>query len=282
MVETEEDFGTQGAPPSNQELLDWLAVDFREHGWDVKRLLKQFVTSSAYRQTGVASEDRVRIDPDNAYLSRGPRFRLRAEVIRDQALAVAGLLSTKQFGSPVYPPNPVKSVRSAFAGATNWVESQGEDRYRRAIYTYLKRSAPHPLFDTFDMATREVCNLRRIRTNTPLQSFMTLNDRTFIEAAQAMAAKMLKQGDTPRTQIEYGFQLALLRPASPEQIAELETLYIEMHENYLAALEDANLMIDAIGNFGIDEETRKSKSAELAALTVVANVMLNLDAFLTK
>lgn len=282
IVETEEDFGTQGSPPSNQALLDWVAVDFRENGWDVKRLLKQIVTSSTYRQTGIATMERVKVDPDNAFLSRGPRFRLRAEVIRDQALAVTGLLSAKRFGPPVYPPNPVKSVRSAFAGQTIWVESKGENRYRRAIYTYLKRSSPHPLFETFDMATREVCNLRRIRTNTPLQSFMTLNDRTFIEAAQSLAAKMHQRGDTPDQQIEHGLKLALLRPGSTDQIVELGKLYAELRNVYEAAPDDAKLMTDAIGKFGIDEETGKTKSAELAALTVVANVILNLDAFLTK
>lgn len=226
--------------------------------------------------------ERVRADPVNAFLSRGPRFRMRAEVIRDQALAVSGLLSAKQFGPPVYPPNPVKSVRSAFAGDTVWVESQGEDRYRRAIYTYLKRSSPHPLFDTFDMATREVCNLRRVRTNTPLQSFMTLNDRTFIEAAQSLAARMLLKSDSSTKQIQHGLELALLRPGSPDQISALEQLYSEMRQVYSAAPEDASQMTDAMESFGVDEETRRVKSVELAALTVVANVILNLDAFLTK
>lgn len=282
IVETEEDFGTQGTPPSNQELLDWIAVDFRENGWNVKQLLKQIVTSSTYRQTSVATAGRINVDPDNVFLSRGPRFRLRAEVIRDQALAVSGLLSPKKFGPPVYPPNPVKSVRSAFAGNTVWVESQGENRYRRAIYTYLKRSSPHPLFETFDMSTREVCNLRRIRTNTPLQSFMTLNDRTFIEAAQSLAAKMHLHSGPAESQIKHGLELALLRPGNSEQVAALTRLYTEMQASYVANPANADQLIDAIRNFGIDEETEKSKSAELAALTVVANVILNLDAFLTK
>lgn len=282
IVETEEDFGTQGLPPSNQELLDWLAVDFQNNGWDVKRLLKQMVTSSAYRQTSVATDDRLDIDPRNVYLSRGPRFRMRAEVIRDQALAVTGLLSHKQFGPPVYPPNPVKVVRSAFTGGTNWVESKGENRYRRAIYTYLKRTSPHPLFETFDMATREVCNMRRIRTNTPLQSFMTLNDRTFIEAAQAMAAKMYQHSDDPRKQIEFGFEMALMRKGDENQVNSVRGLYDKILKQYEADVDEAKLMVDIIDQFGIDRETRDANAAELASLTVAANVILNLDSFLTK
>ena len=282
IVETEEDFGTQGTPPSNQELLDWLAVDFQENGWNVKRLLKQIVTSSTYRQSSVATRDQLAKDPHNMFLSRGPRFRMRAEVIRDQALAVSGLLSRKQFGPPVYPPNPVKKVRSAFTGGSVWNESKGEDRYRRAIYTYLKRTSPHPLFETFDMATREVCNMRRIRTNTPLQSFMTLNDRTFIEAAQAIAATMLKHDQSPREQIRYGYEKALLRDGTEQQITSLENLYARLVEKYKNNPKEAVELMDGVEEFGIDQETRKAKTSELASLIVVANVILNLDSFLTK
>ena len=282
IVETEEDFGTQGSPPTHPELLDWLAVDFRENGWDVKRLLKQIVTSSTYRQTSIATADRLERDPRNVMYSRGPRFRLRAEVVRDQALAVAGLLSHKMYGPPVYPPNPVKQVRSAFTGGTVWNESEGEDRYRRALYTYLKRSAPHPLFETFDMATREVCNLRRIRTNTPLQSFMTLNDRTFLEAAQALAVKMYQFSDEPGEQLEQGFRLALFRSCNNQQKKSLSELYQNTLKKYRESPKEAKSMIDAVSDFGVDEQTIASHSAELATLTVVANVILNLDSFLTR
>ena len=278
IVRSEEDFGTQGSLPTHPQLLDWLAVDFRESGWDVKRLLKQMVMSSAYRQSSAATPERLERDPRNSYLSRGPRFRLRAEVIRDQALAVSGLLSKKKYGPAVYPPNPVKKVRSAFQGETVWNESQGEDRYRRAIYTYLKRSAPHPLFETFDMATREVCNMRRIRTNTPLQSFMTLNDQTFVEAAQALARKMYDSDENRRHRVANGFSIALLRPPSEQQLGTLHELYQTTHADY----SEQHGLARKIA--GIDDkiEFRDDTAAELAALTVVANVILNLDAFLTK
>lgn len=281
IVETEEDFGTQGSLPTHPLLLDWLAVDFREHGWDIKRLLKQMVMSSTYRQSSVATRERLERDPRNLFLSRGPRFRLSAEVIRDQALAVSGLLSKKKYGPPVFPPNPVKKVRSAFQGETVWTESQGEDRYRRTLYTYLKRSSPHPLFDTFDVATREVCCIRRIRTNTPLQSFMTLNDQTFVEAAQSLARKMYDSSYDRRNRIARGFSIALLRPATEQELDTLEELCQSAQSNYVEHVELARTMA------GINERSRASVNnddteVELAALTVVANVILNLDEFLTK
>jgi hypothetical protein len=206
---------------------------------------------------------------------------LSAEVIRDQALAVSGLLSKKKYGPSVYPPNPVKKVRSAFQGETVWNESQGEDRYRRTLYTYLKRSSPHPLFDTFDMATREVCNMRRIRTNTPLQSFMTLNDQTFVEAAQALARKMFNSDKDRRNRIANGFSVALLRPASTQQLDTLDELYQSTHANYVEQ-SDAARQIAGIKEGANPSEHDSDTAAELAALTVVANVILNLDEFLTK
>ncbi len=268
LVETQEDFGTQGTPPTHPELLDWLAVEFRESGWDVKALLELIVTSATYRQSAGATTEQLAKDPRNRYLARAPRFRLPAETIRDQALAIAGLLSDKMFGPPVYPPNPVKEVRSAFSGVTKWVESEGEDRYRRALYTYLKRSQPHPLFETFDMNTREVCSLRRIRTNTPLQSFQTLNDDAFVEAANGLAHRMVAEGgDAPALQIRHGLRLALARRGTDAEVAELVRLYAD-------ALADFRDRPDAANAFaGPPEE---------AALTLVANVILNLDAVLTR
>ncbi len=281
IVETEEDFGTQGSLPTHPQLLDWLAVDFREHGWDVKRLLKQMAMSSTYRQSAMATRENLELDPRNLYFSRGPRFRLSAEVIRDQALAVSGLLSKKKYGPPVYPPNPVKKVRSAFQGETVWTESEGEDRYRRTLYTYLKRSSPHPLFETFDMATREVCCIRRIRTNTPLQSFMTLNDQTFVEAAQALAQKMYDSASDRRDRIATGFSIALLRPATEQELETLEKLYQLTNAEY-AEQHDLARQLAGINEHSRANENDDDASAELATLTVVANVILNLDEFLTK
>ena len=278
IVETEEDFGSQGSFPAHPELLDWLAIDFREHGWNVKRLLKQLVMSATYRQTGQTSAQRLEIDPQNVFLSRGPRIRLTAEVVRDQALSVSGLLSPKMYGPPVFPPSPVKRIVNAFSGGMDWNVSPGEDRYRRAIYTYLKRSQPHPLFETFDMATREVCSLRRFRTNTPLQSFMTLNDETFVECAQHLAAKMQQHAAEVDRQIEFGLTTALQRPADPRQTSTLQNLYSQTLGRF------ANDATAASQMAGLDEIDSKANNqvAELAALTVVANVILNLDAFFTK
>ncbi len=281
IVETEEDFGTQGAPPSNAELLDWLAADFRDNGWNTKRLLKQIVMSSAYRQDNKATSEQLEKDARNRLLARGPRFRLSAEVVRDQALAVSGLLSQKLFGPPVYPHNPVKRVRNAFTGGSNWKVSEGEDRNRRALYTFLKRSSPHPLFETFDMATRTVCNMRRIRTNTPLQSFMTLNDVTFIEAARELAKQMLDHSDDVTQQIKFGLEKSLLHPARADHLEELVKLYDLTVAEYESDIESAAKMADTETDAKTEAE-KDSDTVQLAAMTVVVNVILNLDEFLTR
>jgi hypothetical protein len=279
LVETEEDFGTQGAAPSHPELLDYLAVEFREGGWDVKALLRRLVLSATYRQSAEATAEALALDPENRYLARGPRFRLSAEVVRDQALAVGGLLSGKMFGPPVYPPNAVKSVRSAFAGESVWEVSAGEDRYRRALYTHLKRSQPHPLFETFDMGSREVCSLRRFRTNTPLQCLQTLNDPAFVEAAQGFAARLLAEGgERPPDQVAWGFRVALAREPAPHETAELEALFDEARAIYgddpaSAAAMASGPLADPAGRLG---------PATAAAMAVVANVLFNHDGFLTR
>jgi len=288
IVVTEEDFGTQGTPPTHPQLLDWLAVDFQSD-WNVKRSLKQIVMSATYRQSSRSTPEQLAADPDNVLLTRGPRVRLPAEAIRDQALSVSGLLSDKMYGPPVYPPNPVKQIANAFSNARPWQTSQGADRYRRSIYTFLKRSQPHPLFETFDTATRDVCSLRRINTNTPLQSFMTLNDEAFVEAAQALAARMDKEASDSRMSgdadsasnpgqraIEFGLQTALLHPADPQQTQVLLDLYLETLARYSQNPDQATLMI---GKYA--EQVAVERHPQLAALTVVANVILNLDEFLT-
>jgi hypothetical protein len=277
IVETEEDFGTQGSLPTHPELLDWLAVDFQEHGWDVKRLMKQIVMSATYRQTNKTTTEQLEKDPRNLFYSRGPRVRLRAEVVRDQALAVSGLLSRKMYGPPVFPPNPVKRTVNAFTGDKTWTVSPGEDRYRRAIYTYLKRSQPHPLFETFDMATREVCNMRRIRTNTPLQSFVTLNDVAFMECAQQLAQQMKRHSAEVEEQLEFGLTKALVRQAKAEQVQVLKQLYDETRLKYVDDLQAAKQVAGDTDDFTLPEDI-----ADVATLTVVANVILNLDSFLTR
>ncbi|MBK8001309.1 MAG: DUF1553 domain-containing protein [Verrucomicrobia bacterium] len=198
LVRTSEEFGAQGDLPSHPELLDWLAVELMEKKWDVKHLLRLMVTSAAYRQSSRVTPDLAARDPDNQLLARGPRFRLSAEMIRDQALAVSGLLSSKMYGPPVKPPQPRMGLAAAFGSGTDWETSSGEDRHRRALYTTWRRSNPYPSMATFDAPNREVCLVRRERSNTPLQALVTLNDPVYIEAAQALARKMIIAGNPPR------------------------------------------------------------------------------------
>ncbi|MFO1492980.1 MAG: PSD1 and planctomycete cytochrome C domain-containing protein, partial [Kiritimatiellia bacterium] len=277
IVETEEDFGLQGALPTHPELLDALAVDFQKNGWDVKRLLRGLVTTAAFRQSSATTPEKQEKDPRNRLLSHAPRTRLRAEMVRDQALAAAGLLSTKMFGPPVYPPNPVKVVQPAFQAAVNWRASEGEDRYRRALYTYLQRSSPHPMFDTFDMASRSVCSLRRLPSNTPLQSFFTLNDEQFVEAAQALARRMIAGGGSdPAARLRVGFKRVVLRDPQPDELATLADLYNDRLAHFQKAGGDA---LQA-ATLPLGPLPKDLAAPEAAAMTVVANVLLNLDEFL--
>jgi len=261
LVETEEDFGTQGTPPSHPELLDWLAVDFRENGWSMKQLLKTIVMSQTYRQDSEATPELLEADPRNRLLSRGPRFRLPAEVVRDQALAVSGLLTEKIGGPSVMPPQPEGIWKSTYSGES-WQNAEGPDRYRRALYTYLKRTSPYPAMITFDAGSGEVCQVRRVRTNTPLQALVTLNDTAFVEAAGALAKRMEEAGDTTRAQIAHGFRRVLIRPATE---AELDRL-VELYESLDGDLLDAGELLKAAGVERGD-----------ARLVAVANVLLNLD-----
>jgi len=204
LVETPEDYGLRSTLPNHPELLDWLAVEFmspsptRDGGerkpWDVKRLLKLMVTSATYRQTSKVNPEMAERDPDNHLFARGPRFRSSAETIRDQALFVSGLLSTKMYGPSVRPPQPKFGLTAAFGSATDWTNSTGEDKYRRGLYTYWRRTTPYPSMVTFDAPTRTVCAVNRPRTNTPLQALVTLNDPVYVEAAQALARRMVKEG----------------------------------------------------------------------------------------
>jgi Protein of unknown function (DUF1553)/Protein of unknown function (DUF1549)/Planctomycete cytochrome C len=266
LVETQEDFGSQGQPPSHPELLDWLAVQFREKGWSMKGLLKTIVMSATYRQASKVTPDLAKRDPSNRLLARDSRFRLEAEMIRDESLAVSGLLSKKMFGPSVMPPQPDGLWKSAYSGE-KWINAVGEDRYRRGLYTYVKRTAPYPAMTTFDAPSRELCTVRRLTTNTPLQALVTLNDAAFVEMAQALAVQMQSAGKTPSEQITHGLQRALVRSAKPEEVNVLKDLY-EVRLKHATEHPD---------------DTKKlAATPELAALTAVANVILNLDEFLTR
>lgn len=228
IVESAEDFGTSGTLPSNLALLDHLALRFRnDHKWSVKKALREMVLSSTYRQASKASPVLLEKDPKNRLLARGPRNRLSAEMIRDQALAVSGLLSPKMFGAPVYPPQPAGVWNSVYNGAA-WNESKGEDRMRRAIYTYVKRTSGFPGFLTFDAPSRDVCSARRIVSNTPLQALVTMNDPAHIEAAAAFAKRIRAHGGDLRGQLGFAILTATQIHADDAMLAELETLLADL------------------------------------------------------
>ena len=270
IVETEEDFGSQGTPPLHPELLDWLAVDFRENGWSLKNLLRTIVLSSTYRQTSAVTPEVLAADPQNRYLTRGPRFRLPAETIRDQALAASGLLSRKVGGPSVMPPQPPGVWRSTYSGL-EWKNAVGADRYRRAIYTYWKRTSPYPAMMTFDVGSGEVCQIRRVRTNTPLQAFVTLNDTAYVEAAGALSQRMAEVDGKIFARLSYGFRCVLTRPPTDQELARLARFYATMRNDFD---EDKPAADELIKTAGLTEGD--------PALIAVANVLLNLDEALMK
>jgi mono/diheme cytochrome c family protein len=273
IVATSEEFGAQGELPYHPELLDWLATELVRLNWDLKAFLKQLVTSAAYRQSSRVTPDLEQRDPDNRLLARGPRIRLSAEMVRDQALAVSGLLSGKMYGPPVHPPQPALGISAAFGSGIDWQTSTGEDRYRRALYTMWRRSNPYPSMATFDAPNREVCTVRRSRTNTPLQALVTLNDPVYLEAAQALARKIVTGGgSTTPERARYAFRLCLSRPPHDSELARLVQLYEQAFGRLQPQPEQARKLAAESGG----------PPAELAAWTVVGNVLLNLDEMLMK
>jgi hypothetical protein len=279
LVDTEEDFGNQGEPPSHPELLDWLAIRYRESGWDTKALLRLIVTSATYRQSSKARPELLEKDPRNRLLARAPRIRLEAEMVRDQALALSGLLSRKVGGPSVFPPQPAGLWQAAFNGERTWSTSRGEDKYRRGLYVFWRRTVPYPSMAAFDAPSREICSIRRVRTNTPLQSFVTLNDPVYVEAAQALARRIVREGGADvASRARYGLMLCQCRPPRPEQVEPLVALYAAELERYRkdrAAAE--SLATDPIGPLPPGME-----AADLAAWAAVANVLMNLDSVLSK
>lgn len=268
IVETVGDFGASGIAPSHPELLDDLAVRFStDYGWSVKQLLRELVLSATYRQTSVASPEQQERDPRNVLLSRGPRQRLTAEMVRDQALVLSGRFSPKMYGPPVMPPQPDGIWRSVYS-AHQWVTAEGEDRYRRAVYTYWKRTSPYPSMLTFDAPSREVCSVQRIATSTPLQALVTLNDPAYIECAQGLAERMASEGGTtPAAQIAWAYELATGLVPSDQGVAPLLELYT-------AATQAYDSSDDAMKSLG--------GTPESYALCVVASAVLNLDDVLTR
>jgi len=267
IVESVEDFGAAGTPPSHPELLDHLALRLRvDHRWSIKAFLKDIALSAAYRQANRIPAELAARDPRNRLLARGPRTRLSAEMVRDQALAVGGLLSPKMYGPPVFPPQPAGVWNSVYSGAT-WNDSQGEDRFRRGIYTYSKRTSGFPGFLTFDAPSRDLCCPRRQATNTPLQALVTLNDPAHIEAAQGLAKRMAEHAPELRARLACGVLLATQQVASAAMLDELAALHAATSADYQAAPADS---------------AKLAATPDGAALVLVANTLLNLDSALTK
>jgi hypothetical protein len=273
IVETTEDFGTQGAPPSHPELLDWLGVQFMESGWDMKAIQRLMVTSSTYRQASEVSPALEEKDPSNVLLARGPRFRVEAEMVRDIALKASGLLSTKMYGPPVKPYQP-EGLWGWFPGSRVgtdiWNVSPGEDKYRRGLYIFIRRSVRYPSLTVFDAPTREFCVARRVRSDTPLQALTTLNDPAFFEAAKAMGLRIEKEGGTSvASRAVYGFRLATSRVPGAKELDTLLSAFDKSRRYFESHAQEA-------------EKVAGKADAVLAAWTLFSNGLLNLDETLTK
>jgi hypothetical protein len=283
IVRTSEDFGSQGDRPTHPELLDWLACELRDgddptlqaHAapWDMKAFLKLLVTSATYRQSSRVTPQLQERDPENLLLARGPRYRMSAEIVRDQALAVSGLLSHKMFGPSVRPPSPSLGLSAAFGGSLDWKTSEGEDRYRRALYVEWRRTSPYPSMATFDAPNREVCTLRRPRSNTPLQALVTLNDPVYIEAAQTLARRMSQNPGSTAEKARYGFRLCLARPPHETELTQLVKFYETTRADYTNKPDEAKKLAGSDS----PKSAPLSDLPDLAAWTAVGNVLLNLD-----
>ncbi|MDG2013404.1 MAG: DUF1553 domain-containing protein [Pirellulaceae bacterium] len=282
IVATAEDFGVMGTLPSNQDLLDWLAVDFRYSGWDVKRFFKQVMMSAAYRQASRVTDEKLLRDRDNSLLSRGPRFRMDAEMVRDFALSASGLLNEKMYGpgTKPYQPDDLWNIVGLPGGDTrNFTQDKGDEVYRRSLYSFWKRMSPPPNLEAFNAPNREVCTVRRERTNTPLQALVTLNDPQFFEAARVLAQNAMTRGDGDwiATLSDISAR-TLCRPLTPQETKILRTGFDDFVEHYESAKEDAQKLI-TVGQTPHDE---KLDLVRLAAWTMVCNQILNLDEILNK
>ena len=282
IVKTANDFGSQGSPPSHPELLDWMASDFREHGWDVKRLVKMIVMSNAYRQSGKVTPELLAKDPENRLLDRGPRIRLDAEEIRDQALYVSGLLNPTIGGKavrPYQPDNIWEPVAYSGSNTRTYIRDTGPALYRRSLYTFYKRTAPAPSLTTFDAPSREQVCLRRERSNTPLQALALMNDIQQVEAARNFAQRILTQGgDTFDKRLSFAFRNAVSRYPRADEAAIVEQTLAQHLARYASNGEAAKQLIA----FGDSKADPALKPAELAAWTMIANLLLNLDEAVTK
>lgn len=285
IVASSGDFGVTGLMPTHPELLDYLATNFRDDGWNVKNFFRSIVTSSTYRQSAVVSQEKLAIDPTNKLLTRGPRFRIDAEMVRDYALAASGLLVNKIGGPsvrPYQPPGVWEAVAMPESNTKRYVEDKGEGLYRRSMYTFLKRAAPTPNMEVFNATAREVCTIKRERTNTPLQALVTLNDTQFVEAARILAERTILEfpngANDPTPRIQSIAKKLIARPMRPEELSVVQSSLNDLMTHYAAHPDQASELL-AVGY------TRSNESippAELAAWTMLVNELFNLDEVLSK
>ena len=285
IVKTADDFGSQGEWPSHPELLDWLATRFIDSGWDIKALQKLMVMSAAYRQSSVMDPKKLEKDPENRLLARGPRFRLDAETIRDQVLALSGLLDDRLGGpsvTPYQPPGLWEAIGFTDNGnfsAQKYVQSKGSDNYRRGLYTYWKRSMPYASFVTFDAPSRETCTVKRPRTNTPLQALVLMNDPVYVEAARAFGERLLKENEgSVADRLKYAFKLCLGRLPEKKELALLEKAFQTQLDNFRSDPAAAEKFVKV----GDSKPAASIDISELAAWTAIGNLLLNLDELITK
>ena len=282
LVKTSEDFGVQGEHPSHPKLLDWLAIDFVESGWDVKRFLKQIVMSAAYQQSSRVTREKLAADPENRLLARGPRFRLDAEVIRDQALSVSGLLIETIGGKSVRPYQPAGLWKPVGFGGSNtsvFVQDKGEKLFRRSMYTFWKRTSPPPSMSTFDAPNRETCQVRRARTNTPLQALVLMNDVQYVEAARKFAERVIIEGGTGLDErVTFAFRSVLARRPNTTEIQSLTNLFTACLSEFKSTPGSAAKLLSA----GESPRNEQLDANELAAWTMVTHLLLNLSETVTK
>jgi hypothetical protein len=279
LAETAEDLGTQGRRPTHPELLDWLATELVRGGWSMKAIQRTIVTSATYRQASRVTPALLERDPENLLLARGPRFRMDAETVRDVALSASGLLSDKIGGPSVFPPLPdTRGFATNNKGSAVWTPSEGEDAHRRGLYTFWRRTAPYPAFAAFDAPSREMTTVRRPRTNTPLQALSALNDPAFVDAARGLARRMVREAPAdPAARAAYGFRLCVARGPAPAERETLVAAFLRERDHFATDRRGGRGILGSAGA-GIPE----TEVPELAAWTVVASALLNLDETLTK
>jgi hypothetical protein len=279
-MDTPEEFGTQGAKPSHPELLDWLAVEFMDQGWSIKKLHRLIVSSATYRQSSRVSPELLAKDPQNRLLARGPRFRVDAEIVRDIALSASGLLNPKIGGPSVFSPAPLFLFqRPVSYGPFEWTEAKGSERYRRALYTFRRRSTPYPALTVFDAPIGEQSCVKRARSNTPLQALTGLNETIFVECARALGKRALVEGgNTDTARLTYAFRLCTSRAPNADEFAILTDLLKKYQKRFADAPETAV----QVATGGTKPRTPSEPYRDQAAYTLVARVILNLDETVTK